>query len=194
MQPLVLDMMERPEPVKAAVVRLSETWTEVHEELYQMAAPANDDGCCIAWMQSWAPGRHYQMSCDFSAVLSPRLFDEFIVPEIRTYLEVNEYSVYHWDGPDAVKFLDSLLAIEELDAIQWTQGAGSPPASDPRWIPLYRKIQAAGKRLILPFVEVAEVEGLLAQISSRGLLIGTAASSEDEARDLLRKVPGWTRD
>jgi hypothetical protein len=194
MQPLVLDMMQQPSPVKAALSLLADTWVELNEELYAIAADANDGGCPIAWMQTWAPGPHYQMSCDFSAVLSPALFDEFIVPELRTYLQVNEFAVYHWDGPDAVKYLDSLLAIDGIDAIQWTQGAGSPPASDPRWIPLYRKIQAAGRKLILPFVETSEVEALLAQISSRGLLIGTTAQSEEEARDLLRRVEGWTRD
>jgi 5-methyltetrahydrofolate--homocysteine methyltransferase len=194
MQPLVLDMMQQPSPVKTALRLLADTWIELNEELYAIAAGANDGGCPIGWMQTWAPGPHFQMSCDLSAVLSPALFDEFIVPELQTYLQVNEYAVYHWDGPDAIKFLDSLLAIEGIDAIQWTQGAGSPPVSDPRWIPLYRKIQAAGKRLILPFVEIDEVEALLAQISSRGLLIGTTAQTEQEARDLLRRVAGWTRD
>jgi len=194
MQPLVLDMIQRPQPVKAALALLAETWIEIHEELYAIAAEANGGGCPIAWMQTWAPGPHFQMSCDFSAVLSPTLFDEFIVPELRTYLRVNEYAVYHWDGPDAVKYLDSLLAIDEIDAIQWTQGAGSPPASDPRWIGEYRKIQAAGKKLILPFVEIDEIETLLSQLSSRGLLIGTTASSEEEARSLLHGVERWKRD
>jgi hypothetical protein len=145
-------------------------------------------------MQTWAPGSHYQMSCDFSAVLSPKLFREFILPEIRAYLKVNEYSVYHWDGPDAIKHLDNLLAIPEIDAIQWTQGEGQAPATDPRWIANYLRIQRVGKKLILPFVEIGEVETLLSHISSRGLMIRTRASSEEEARELLRKVAQWTRD
>jgi hypothetical protein len=194
MQPLLMDMLDQPEPVKAAIALLADTWGRVHTEMYHIAAPCNDGGGCIAWMQTWAPGSHYQMSCDFSAVLSPRLFREFIIPEIQAYLKVNEYSVYHWDGPDAVKHLDSLLAMAEIDAIQWTQGEGQAPASDPRWIPNYRRIQQAGKKLILPFVEINEIETLLGQISSRGLMIRTRASNEEEARDLLKKVAGWTRD
>jgi hypothetical protein len=194
MEQLVLDMVYEPDAVHDAIAVLAETWAEVHGQMHRIAAPVNDDGGCIAWMQSWAPGPHYQMSCDFSAVLSPKLFDEFVVPEIHAYLDVNEYSVYHWDGPDAVKHLDSLLRIEGIDAIQWTQGAGSPPASDPRWIAEYRRIQQAGKRLILPFVEIGEVETLLSQLSSRGLLLCTTAADEAEARDLLRKVARWTRD
>ena len=194
MQTLLLDMIDQPEPVKRAIARLADTWGQVHNELYQIAAPANQGGCCIAWMQTWAPGSHYQMSCDFSAILSPRMFKEFILPEIQAYLKVNQYSVYHWDGPDAIKHLDSLLSIPEIDAIQWTQGEGQPPATHPRWIANYRKIQQAGKKLILPFVQIGEIETLLSQISSRGLMIRTYAASEAEARELLNKIPKWTRD
>jgi hypothetical protein len=194
MQPLLFDMIDRPDEVKKALALLADTWGKVHNELYRIVAPSNDNGCCIAWMQTWAPGSHYQMSCDFSAILSPKLFKEFIIPEIQTYLQVNEYSVYHWDGPDAIKHLDALLAIPEIDAIQWTQGEGQASAADPRWVVNYRKIQQAGKKLILPFVEINEVETLLSQISSRGLLIRTLAKNEEEAKDLLKKVPRWTRD
>jgi hypothetical protein len=194
MQPLLYDMLDRPDTVKSAIALLADTWGKVHNELYQIAAPVNDGGGCIAWMQTWAPGTHYQMSCDFSAILSPKLFREFILAELQAYLKVNEYSVYHWDGPDAIKHLDALLAIPEIDAIQWTQGDGQPPATHPRWIANYQKIQKAGKKLILPFVDINEVETLLSQISSRGLMIRTHADSEEEACALLSKVPGWTRD
>jgi hypothetical protein len=194
MQTLLLDMIDQPQVVRRAISFLTHTWGEVHDELFKLAAPANADGCPIAWMQTWAPGPHYQMSCDFSAVLSPRLFREFILPEIHDYLKVNKFSVYHWDGPDAIKHLDTLLSIPEIDAIQWTQGEGQAPATDPRWIVNYHKIQSAGKKLILPFVEIGEVETLLSQISSRGLMIRTHANSEAEAQALLKKVSQWTRD
>ena len=194
MQPLLLDMIDDPVSVGLAIQTLAKTWKQVHMEMYDLARSANDDGCPLAWMQSWAPGPHFQMSSDFSSILSPKLFKKFIVPEIEAYLGVNEYSVYHWDGPDAVKHLDTLLAMDDIDAIQWTQGEGSPPASDPRWIPNYKRVQAAGKKLILPFVEINEVEPLLAQLSSRGLLLVTNAACEADAKELLKKVSQWTRD
>jgi hypothetical protein len=108
-------------------------------------------------------------------------------------MEINTYSVYHWDGPDEVKHLDALLSLDDLKAIQWTPGAGQPPTASLRWMPLYKRVQAEGKCLILPFVETSEVEPLLAQLSARGLFLVASASSEEEARDLLRKVEKWTR-
>jgi len=194
MQSLLFDMLDSPEVVSRAADRMAGTWARVHNELYRLALPANHAGCCIEWMQTWAPGPHFQMSCDFSAILSPKLFQQFIAPEIQEYLKVNDYSVYHWDGPDALKHLDSLLAMQEIDAIQWTPGDGSPPYSYPEWIPYYRRIQAAGKKLILPYVKIDEVESLLSQLSSRGLFIATTAASQEEASELLKKVSLWTRE
>jgi len=145
-------------------------------------------------MQTWAPGPHYQMSCDFSAILSPEMFRRFILPELDGYMSVNEYSVYHWDGPDALKHLDALLGLPALRAIQWTPGAGQPRTSSPRWMPYLKRVQAAGKCLILPCAEPDEVKALLTELSSRGLFISTYAASEDDARALLGRVAKWTHD
>jgi hypothetical protein len=194
MENLLYDMLDEPGEVQRAIAALAKAWGDVHRELYEIALPANDGGCCIPWMQTWAPGPHYQMSCDFSAVQSPELFREFSIPEVEAYLRVNEYSVYHWDGPDAVKHLDALLELKSLKAIQWTPGDGQAPTSSPRWLPNYKRIQAAGKCLVLPFVRADEVEMLLSELSSRGLFMSVWASSEDEARNLLTKVGRWTRE
>jgi hypothetical protein len=191
-QELVLDMIDCPEFVEQGIGALVETWATVHRQLYEVAQEASRGGCCIQWMGTWAPGPHYQMSCDFSAVLSPDLFRRFIVPEIERYLDVNTYGVYHWDGPDALKHLDALLEIPRLRAIQWTPGEGQPPTSSARWLPYFRRIQDAGKCLVLPIVNAHEVETLLSTLSSRGLFLKVWAPSEQAAKKLVEEVPKWT--
>lgn len=191
MQILCYDMLDRGDVVKVAINRLVDAWLTVHEELYQIGRECNEGGSILAWMKTWAPGRHDQMACDFSAILSPRMFIEFAVPEIKRYLEWNEFATYHWDGPDAVKHLGTILALEDIDVIQWTPGAGQARTSSPRWMPLYKRIQAAGKGLYL-LADIDEVETLLTELSSRGLYIKTSADSEEEAKDLLRKAERWS--
>jgi hypothetical protein len=46
----------------------------------------------------------------------------------------------------------------------------------------------------LPFVQIDETEPLMAELSSRGLFMNTFAKSEEEAKALLEKVGGWTRE
>lgn len=194
MQDLLFDMLDSPEAVKRGIMAMTETWCRVHTEMYAIAQSCNDGGCCIPWMQTWAPGPHYQMSCDFSAIQSPEMFREFIVPELEAYMTVNDYSVYHWDGPDALKHLDALLELPALKAIQWTPGEGQPLTGSACWRQYYKRIQDAGKCLVLPFVQIEEVEPLMAELSSKGLFLNTFAESEEEAKALLVDVAKWTRE
>ena len=107
-------------------------------------------------------------------------------------MRVNEYSVYHMDGPDELKHLDSVLALPDLKTIQWTPGDGQPGGGSPLWFPYYERIQRADKCLILVAVDPGDIENLLATISSRGLHINTSVGTQGEADDLLAEVERWT--
>ena len=194
MQDLVFDLLDAPDSAQRAIAALCNTWSRVHTTLFRIAQPCNDGGCCIPWMQTWAPGPHYQMSCDFSTVLSPELFRDFIVPELEAYLRVNEFSVYHLDGPDELKHLDTILDLADLKAVQWTPGDGQPGGGSAKWFPIYRRIQAADKALILVGVDPNDIEGLLGALSSRGLLVNSTLATQAEADSLLAGVARWTRE
>ncbi|MHA1687987.1 MAG: hypothetical protein ACTSUN_01390, partial [Promethearchaeota archaeon] len=42
-----------------------------------------------------------------------------------------------------------LLNEPSITAIQWVPGAGEKPSSDEKWMPIYKKIQVAGKSIIV---------------------------------------------
>jgi hypothetical protein len=192
MDKLCLDLVESPEAVRQAITILVETWIELHEQLYLMGAEANGGAGILAWMSLWAPGRHAQVACDFSAVLSPKMFRDFFSEEIRREGNWCEYCTYHLDGPQAMKSqLPALLSFDEIDMIEFTPGAGCAPTFSPQYVPLYKNIQEKGKRLYL-LAEPEEVEPLLAELSPKGLFICTHTSSEEEADDLLRSVGRWS--
>ena len=73
------------------------------------------------------------------------MFREAILPSLRREIGHMKYSLFHLDGPGALKHLDALLELDELDAVQWVYGAGAGPAA--RWLDVYRRIQDAGKGL-----------------------------------------------
>ena len=77
--------------------------------------------------------------------------------------------------------------IQELDAIQWVPGAGKPPAIG--WLPMLRKVQAAGKSLYITS-PAADVGGILAELSPRGLMIviDDVFESPDEANRFIEDV------
>jgi hypothetical protein len=121
-------------------------------------------------------------------VISPAQFRPFFVPDIRRMGEWCEYGTYHLDGPAAMRTtLDTLLGLEEVDAIEWTPGASAPPTCSPQDIPAYRRIQAAGKRLYL-LAEPHEIEPLLEELSPKGLFLCTHAAGEEDADALLKRI------
>jgi len=189
---LSMDLIRHPEKVKESIDIIAQTWVELHEELYKMTVDTNDGGSIIPWMSLWAPGRTDQIACDFSSLISPKMFKKFFVPEFKTMGSWCDYGTYHLDGPDAIKnHLDVLLDIEEIKAIQFTPGKASPPTYTEEYIPKYKKIQESGKNLIL-LADIEEIKDLMKHLSPDGLFIHTYADSEDEADQILEDVKNWS--
>ena len=66
-------------------------------------------------------------SADFSAMISPDMYRQFMVPVLNAMCPRFDHCMYHWDGPGAVEHLDAMLTVSDLDMIQWTPGAGAEP-------------------------------------------------------------------
>ena len=97
----------------------------------------------------WSPGNTGRFQCDFSAMLSPLLFDRFELPDLKRLCARHKHSIYHWDGTDALVHEKSILEIDDLDVVQWVPGAGQPMVHKEKWWPLYYRILDAGKRVAL---------------------------------------------
>jgi hypothetical protein len=111
-------------------------------------------------------------------MISGRDFRRFVQPYIREQCQRLDYSMYHLDGVGAIRHLDALLEIEELNAIQWTPGAGQPQGGDPCWHELYRRIKAIGKAVMPCWVELGELAPLLDAVGPAGVHVLMHFTSE----------------
>ena len=99
-------------------------------------------------------------------MISPDMFKEFILPELMEEIEwLDGKTIFHLDGPGALKHLDMLLEIPKLAGIQWVYGAGQPTAA--YWVPVLKKIQAAGKLIHIHIVP-EDLDVLLEEIKPEG--------------------------
>lgn len=144
-QEMLYDLVERPDWVHAALSRITELYFRYYDPIYE--AIKDETGGSNWWV--WAPGRMVKLQCDCSAMISPEMFGEFMVPVLRKMTPKFDYTMYHWDGPGALGHHDHLLSLPDLTMIQWTAGAGSEPVLHPRWWPMYRKTVEAGKKLFI---------------------------------------------
>ena len=142
---LLDDLYIRPEWVHDCLVRITELYFFYYDALYQRFR--DETGGSHYWM--WAPGRMAKLQCDFSAMIGPDMFAEFMLPVLKKMTERLDFSMYHWDGPGALLHHDHLLSIPRLNAIQWTPGEGQPPPPHRHWWPIYHKTVDAGKAVIL---------------------------------------------
>lgn len=182
-QPVLMDMIDRPEVLESQLRAVNQIWFEVFEQIYQLIHEQGEMAFC--YFSLWAPGRMAKLQCDLAGMISPRNFRRFVQPFIREQCQHLEYSMYHLDGVNAIRHLDALLEIEELDAIQWTPGVGQPQGGDPCWFELYRRILAGGKALMVSWVEVSELQPLLDAIGSQGVHVLMHFESENDIDQAL---------
>jgi hypothetical protein len=188
-QPLLMDLLERPDWVKAQIAEINAAFFECYDEFWQrLRDPWGGSVFCA--FDLWGPGKTCKVQCDFSCMISPEMFREFVVPGLSEQCAWLDYSMYHLDGTQALHHLDALLEIEPLDAIEWTPQSGIESGGSPRWYDLYRRIKAAGKSVQAIWVKPEEVEPLIDAVGADGLFIQVQAATEAQAHTLLRRV-GW---
>ncbi|NLJ25985.1 MAG: hypothetical protein GX354_11310 [Firmicutes bacterium] len=189
---LLMDLIDHPDAVKQLSEEIQHVWFRCFDELNRMIHQSMV--ATSSWMPIWCKGTWYPLQCDCSAMISPGMFEEFVLPGLQEQCRQLDYSIYHWDGPGQIPHLDLLLSIPELTGIQWTPGDGNPRVDSPKWYPLYKRIQDAGKNLVLLDTPPRGIERLLKELSPKGLLIQTHVDSEEEARSLLKEVGRSFRD
>jgi hypothetical protein len=143
---LMMDLMTCPDEVHRALGQTTELWKWIMETVSEIILPAGQG--TSNWTMGWSRER---FSCvgqnDFSCLISPQMFVDFCWDDTVACCEWLDRSLYHLDGPGAVRHLPKILELESLNTVQWIQGAGSPLPS--QWLDLLRQVQDAGKSVQL---------------------------------------------
>ena len=163
---LVFDLIDNKKVMQKALSDFIVAWKQYHNACWEIFRQYYPGDC--SWL-AWAPGKTYAVQSDFSTLLSPEMFKDYVVPELEGLSDYLEYMIFHLDGPDEVKFLDMLLDLPFVKAIQWVPGAGNPTAS--HWLDMLKKIQARQKSLYLLSESAEETKFLKKELSPRGLWI-----------------------
>lgn len=145
-QNTIFDMVDEPEEITRRIGQIDDLYFEYYDQFYDIVK-AEDNSSCYTVFQIWGPGKTAKLQCDFSAMMSPDNFREFIQESLRKQAKQLDHVIYHLDGPDAIKHVDAIMEIEEIDALQWTSGDYGPDGTFEEWYRIYDKAVAAGKGL-----------------------------------------------
>ena len=189
-QTLMLDMLENPDWVEAAVMDINRAWFEAFDRLYALAK-GPDGGNAWCAFNIWGAGKTAKVQCDACAMFSPAMFDRFVTPALTEQCAWLDNSLYHLDGTQCICHLDSLLKIEPLDAIEWTPQAGLEDGWHARWHPLYKRILDAGKSVQIVGVPLDKIDFVLNAVGTQGVFIMTSLHSAEDIERAERIVARW---
>ena len=185
-QQLCMDLLLEPELVKKLIDISSRDFQLIFDHfdtiLKKHAQPS------VTWMEIPSFGKMHIPSCDFSAMISPEQFEEFILSVIQKEIKPMTHNIFHLDGKGVAKHVDHILAMPEINAIQWVQGVGDDfPIM--QWVPFIKKIQNAGKSVVVD-VQVIELEDFIGAMDPTGLLLCIAAEPEIQ-KDIIKRIERW---
>ena len=184
---MLLTMRRRPDIIDTCREIILEKLLKIFDELYKIIK--QNCGGFNTWLNVWCPESWYPVQCDFIAMLNPKWFKRFVLPDLITQMDHMDYAMYHMDGPYQIPFLDDFLAIESLTGIQWVPGAGREPMGHENWYPLYKKIQKAGKNIVIDSLP-ENIPSIYNNLDHKGLYVRTYYMNESVANFHLPQFVG----
>lgn len=176
---LIYAMLDDPARVHALAEAITEFWIAFgHAQLD--AAPTFAGGYGSFFYNLWAPGRCLWLQEDAAALLSPALYEEFILPYDRRIASAFDYTFIHFHPARYIPYqplLDSDLAVIELHIDK-----GGPRAR--QLLPVYREIQARKPLYVWGDITPDDLDVLLHELDPRGLAIEPVVETAEEARKL----------
>jgi hypothetical protein len=180
-QNLCLDLYDCPEKI----MDLPEKIWPLAQAFYNDQYERTTHGAIgpATWLPVYHRQKWYVTSCDFICMISPGMFEQFILPELLLEASYFDANLFHLDGPGALKHLDRLLQIPTINGIQWVTGDGAPPPS--KWKDVLVKIQNAGKNIHIS-VSPDELPVLAQYLAPEGVLLNVGCRNQAEADDVVK--------
>jgi 5-methyltetrahydrofolate--homocysteine methyltransferase len=142
---LMLDLLDDPGEVR----RLTGEERAAREVAYghfntMIRARAPASGC---WAGLLSSATCDMLQSDFSYMISPAMFCEFVRPRLVESCARLAHPFYHLDGRGELPHLPHLLTIPNLRGIQWVPDTGQPPQSE--WPEVFEAVESAGLKMQL---------------------------------------------
>ncbi len=163
---LLMELYDAPGDVERLMGGITAAWIRYYDALYDLIRPV----CAGSspWATIWSPGKCYMLQCDFSYMISPAMFERFVMPDLTACCEHLDHGFYHMDGPGELAHLDLLLSIERLRGIQWIPGAGNPEPD--AWPDILKRIIDGGKLCQL-YVSAEGARNIVRNLGGKGFLL-----------------------
>jgi hypothetical protein len=175
-------MMERPDEVHETCRRLTDFWIQLGRFQLQRI-PLFHGGVGSFYYHMWAPQGTVWHQEDAVALLSPRLFNEFIQPCDQQIAQAFEHCILHLH-PTGFVPLDAYLDMN-LTAIELHVDQGGLPA-EKLW-DKHQRILARKPLLIWGQLTRQDLDWIFSQLPPQGLAVMTVVEDHEQAKEIWQR-------
>lgn len=169
-------LMDHPAPERRLVRRLTDLWIAfARDQLAEI--PDFHGGTGSFYYSMWLPGRGVWLQEDASALMSPKLFVEFVYPSLVEMAGAFDTSIIHLHPGSYIPV--ELLVGSPLTAIELHIDFGGPRAVD--LYPYYRRIQARKPLIIWGDLTAEDLDFIARRLDRRSLALMPVVSSRPQA-------------
>ena len=185
-QQFCMDLLLHPEESKKLLELATRDFVKIYD--YWDKKLKDHGQLSVTWMGIPSYGRMHIPGADFASLISPEQYEEFGFSILQKEVKTMTHNIFHMDGIGVAKNLDFFLQVPEINAIQWVQGVGD---DEPimQWMPLIRKIQSAGKGLVID-LKVSELESFMDALRPKGIFLCISAEEAIQP-EILKKIEKW---
>ena len=183
-QNLLYDLVDAPGEVDRLVGEITRAWLIFYDRLYDIVKPAGRG--TSNWACVWSPGRTCMHQSDFCYMISPEMFERFVLPDLDAIFKTMDHAFYHLDGIGQIPHVDQLLSLNSLTGIQWIPGGGQPPPD--KWMDLLKRIRDGGK-LCQVYVSARGARTIVKELGGKGFILYVVnPMTPEEADDFLKTL------
>jgi hypothetical protein len=164
---ICLDLIDNPEGVYQILGELTELWIGVADSVLEVIEPFW--GGYSSRMKMWAPGKAITPQNDISTLISPQMYNQYVLPWDRKIFDHFPYHSFHMHSTEH-HHIDALAGIDNLTAIQLTleQEVGGPPLEI--MLPAVERILAKKPLLLVP-LDIPTAELCIQTLPPEGLCV-----------------------
>lgn len=177
----IYNFYDEPEFTKSSLGKLADVFNEFVRVQVEHT-PKYFGGHGLGQFFMWIPGNACRIQEDAMALLTPKLFDEFVYDVDVKITEPTEYSLYHVHAT-GMFVMDKIVRNKNISIVQVSKDEGNTKLSD--LIEGMKTVQKAGKSVLIKGkLDRDDIEMLRTQLDRRALALGCVVSSRKEADDL----------
>jgi len=165
---LCMSILEEPENVKSWTHDATTLYIDCYDHFYKVLSKMGHT-TSSAWLGIAARGRMEAVQCDFGVMLSPEMYKEFVMPDLARITSYLDYSTYHLDGVEQMRFIDMIASLPNINAIQWNPAVFDFHPSE--HMASFKRIKEFGLSLSVSVRNIDDAKYLVKSLGSDGLML-----------------------